>query len=57
MVTCRELIEREIEGAKNGLKSMKASIFVNQIVLNAFEKELEKYPKPEKEKKKAIGVG
>lgn len=57
MVTSREIIEREIAGARNTIKVMKESIFANQIVLDAFEKELGKYPKPEKEKKKPSGVG
>ena len=45
----REVIEREIAGSKAAIKSHKEGLAVNQLVLEKFEEELNKYPKKKKE--------
>ena len=41
-LSSKEVIEREIEGTKAALKAHEEGVFVNQIVLKAFKKELKK---------------
>lgn len=40
MVICKETLLKEIEGSKKAIESMKSSIEINKIVLQAFETEL-----------------
>ena len=44
MVLSREVIEREIEGAKAAVKAHQEGLEVNEIVLEAFENRLKTYP-------------
>ena len=38
----KKVIEREIEGTKAALKAHREGVFVNEIVLEAFQKKLKK---------------
>jgi len=57
MALYREDIEKEIAAVKAAIKAHEQGALINKIVLEAFEKELEKYPAAEqKPVKKPIGV-
>ena len=53
----REVLEREIEGAKAAIKAHQEGEAINKVVLIAFNAQLTKLPpKKKEEEKKPVGV-